>query len=222
MKKLVEPLNFTVDINDLKDYYAVLKSNHADRNWSYNDNTNDVREDIYNFNTENSNDRNANGWAITIPKFFNTNEQIVPWLNIHKDFVYGKEHIVQEHHTPLVFGIVQTLLDTFPYAKNVALTVFEPGAQFVPHKDEDYLLRVHIPIYTSSKSRWLTEEGYASINQAGRAYLCDTRELHSVHNDGDTDRVHLIFAIETQYEEAIKKITDKISVVKKGPKSPFI
>jgi hypothetical protein len=210
MKKLVEPLNFTINLDELKSYYTILKEQFAERNWSYNDNTTDVREDIYNFNTENSNDRNANGWAITVPKFLNTNEQVAPWLNIHKDFVYGKEHIQVEHRTPMVFGIVEKLLTVFPYAKNVALTVFEPGAQFVPHKDEDYLLRVHIPIYTSNKSRWLTEDGYEPINKAGQAYLCDTRELHSVYNDGDSDRVHLIFAIETQYEDEIKKVKGQI------------
>jgi hypothetical protein len=40
--------------------------------------------------------------------------------------------------------------------------------------------------------------------------LCDTRELHSVYNDGDSDRVHLIFAIETQYEDEIKKVKGQI------------
>ena len=212
MKKLVEPLNFTVNLSELKSYYARLKSDYADRNWSYNANTKDVREDIYDFNVENSNDRNANGWAITVPEFFDVNKPVVPWLNIHKDFVYGKEHIENEHRTPLVFGIVEQILQRVPYAKNIALTVFEPGAQFVPHKDEDYLLRVHVPIYTSDKSRWLTADGYSPINNAGHAYLCDTRELHSVYNDGDTDRVHLIFAIETQYEEHIKSLTGEITL----------
>lgn len=212
MKKLVETLNFTVNLDDLKSYYTTLKADYSDRNWSYNANTKDVREDIYDFNVENSNDRNANGWAITVPQFLDADKQVVPWLNIHKDFVYGKEHIANEQRTPLVFGIVEKLLEVIPYAKNVAVTVFEPGAQFVPHKDEDYLLRVHIPIYTSPKSRWLTAEGYSPIDKAGHAYLCDTRELHSVHNDGDSDRVHLLFAIETEYEEQIKSIIGEIKL----------
>lgn len=211
MKKLVEPLNFTVDLGALKAYYTKLKTEYADYNWSYNSNTNDIREDIYEFNAKNSNDRNATGWAITVPSFLNTKKQIVPWLNIHKDFVHGKEYIENEHRTPLVFGIVEKILHCIPYAKNVALTVFEPGAQVVPHKDEEYLLRVHVPIYTSDMSLWLNADGYAPINNAGHAYLCDTRELHSVYNDGDTDRVHLIFAIETEYEEHIKSLSGEIN-----------
>jgi hypothetical protein len=31
--------------------------------------------------------------------------------------------------------------------------------------------------------------------------------MHSVYNDGDSDRVHLLFAIESKYEEHIKSVT---------------
>jgi Aspartyl/Asparaginyl beta-hydroxylase len=207
MKNAVECLNFKVDLNQLRSYYNELKASYQEYNWSYMDNPEDIRDDIYNFNNQYNKKRNAFGWAITVPEILSDNKKVVPWTNIHKDFVYGSEHLATEKQTPMVFGIIKKLMEIFPYAKQVSLTVFVPGAHIVPHKDEDYLIRVHIPIYTSKDAKWLTWNGYQPLDEVGQAYLCDTRDIHSVYNDGDSDRVHLLFAIESQYEEHIKSIT---------------
>jgi hypothetical protein len=211
MKDAVERLNFKVDLDQLRSYYDKLKTSYQEYNWSYMENTGDVRDDIYEFNDQYNKKRNASGWAITVPEILSQHKKVVPWTNIHKDFVYGKEHLENEKQTPMMFGIVKRLLDVIPYAKQISLTVFIPGAHIVPHKDEDYLIRVHIPIYTSKDSKWLTWNGYQPLNEAGQAFLCDTRDIHSVYNDGDSDRVHLLFAIEPKYEEHIKSITGTIS-----------
>jgi hypothetical protein len=89
----------------------------------------------------------------------------------------------------------------------VIISVFPPGGATIPHNDQDFLLRIHVPIYTNRDVRWLTSEGYAQMHEVGHAYLCDTRIMHAAYNDGNTDRVHLIFAIEDKYIDNIKSIT---------------
>jgi hypothetical protein len=55
----------------------------------------------------------------------------------------------------------------------------------------------------------MNDTGYTNF-EVGNVYLCDTRELHSVHNDGKTDRVHLLFAVPQDCEQEIKKLSGNI------------
>jgi hypothetical protein len=211
MEKFVEHLNFKVDISQLQYYYDRLKTEFQMHNWSYANNLNDVKEDIYSYN-KNKINKDANGWAITFPKYLENGKAIAPWTRINKNFVVDSNTLIEETKTPMVFGLINELLNQIPYARNISLTVLEPGSHIVPHTDEDYLLRVHIPIYTSKHCQWLTVNGLEPMYEMGQAYLCDTRQMHSIYNDGSTDRVHLLFAIDPMYEEHIKSITGVIKL----------
>jgi hypothetical protein len=68
---------------------------------------------------------------------------------------------------------------------------------------------VHIPICANPKSYWMNRNGYTNM-EVGKVYLCDTRDSHSVHNDGETDRVHLLFAIHQDHEQDIKQLIGSI------------
>ncbi|NQY67971.1 MAG: aspartyl/asparaginyl beta-hydroxylase domain-containing protein [Flavobacteriales bacterium] len=70
-----------------------------------------------------------------------------------------------------------------------------PGKTVPPHRDSQYhwykRSRLHIPIFTSDKVRFLCNDKEINM-KAGETWLLNTWELHSVHNDSDEFRVHLV------------------------------
>jgi hypothetical protein len=70
-----------------------------------------------------------------------------------------------------------------------------PRSVVKEHRDymlcfEDGELRLHIPITTNPEVRFMVA-GKRVIMAPGECWYNDFTELHSVHNDGDGDRVHL-------------------------------
>lgn len=204
MKRLIEELNFNIDTSELLSYYTELQTNFQDYKWTYQDSRDQVKEEFLKV-YETVKKKNGYGWAITTNIMDENVKKIIPWYNISKDFNQNITELPVERETPMVFGAVKRLLEKIPYARCVSISVFEPGTELVAHRDEPFLLRVHIPICGGDKSYWLNNDGYTNF-KVGKAYLCDTREPHSVHNDSKEDRVHLLFAIHQDYEEEIKKI----------------
>lgn len=199
----VEKLNFKFDVNELRSYYETLQKDYQDYVWRVKTLTDKdeytakrVAESIPNY-----------GWAITTEVLDETAKSNPPWPEVLSEFSYAEKELKPERITPLAFGVVERLLKKIPYAHHVIVSVFPPGGATIPHTDQDFLLRVHVPLYTNKDIIWLTEEGYARMDQPGHAYLCDTRVMHAAYNDSKEDRVHLIFAIEEKYINDIKNIT---------------
>lgn len=206
MKQLIEKLNFTIGTQDLEDYYNSLQENYQDYKWTYADSQDQVKENFLEvYQGVSSKKKSGYGWAVTTNNPDTTVKKNIPWYNISKHYDQGIKELPQERHTPMVFGIAQRILEKIPYARCMSISVFEPGTELVAHKDEPFLLRVHIPIKADPKSYWLNTDGYSNF-KVGEVYLCDTRQSHSVHNDGTSDRVHLLFAIHQDHEEEIKKL----------------
>jgi hypothetical protein len=210
MKTLIEKLNFNIDPTELNDYYTELQIGFQDYKWTYQNNQDQIKEmflDVY--AGVDTKKKSGYGWAITTNNLDESVKANIPWYNISKWYDQGIKELPEERRTPMAFGVAKRILDNIPYARCMSLSVFEPGTELIPHRDEPFLLRVHIPIQVNPKSHWLNSDGYSNF-EVGNVYLCDTREPHSVHNDGKTDRVHLLFAIHQDYEDEIKKLTGKI------------
>lgn len=78
------------------------------------------------------------------------------------------------------------------------LSRMRPGQHHPMHTDSqraDWLTRIHVPLVTSPKA-WICFEGTRPVHlEAGKAYTFDTYKRHAFGNDGETDRVHLIFDV---------------------------
>jgi len=199
----VEKLNFKFDIDELRDYYNILQRDYQDHVWRVKTladkdayTAERVAESIPNY-----------GWAITTEVLDESIKSNPPWPEVLSEFSYAEKELKAERITTLAFGIIDRLLKKIPYAHHIIISVFPPGGATIPHNDQDFLLRIHVPIHTNTDVRWLTSEGYTQMDQEGCAYLCDTRVMHAAYNEGTTDRVHLIFAIEDKYINDIKNIT---------------
>lgn len=206
MKQLIEKLNFKIDIKDLEDYYTTLQTSYQDYKWTYASNQDQIKGNFLEvYAGVTTKKKSGYGWAITTNNPAKDVKKNIPWYNISKHYDQGIKELPAERHTSMVYGIAQRILEKIPYARCMSVSVFEPGTELVAHKDEPFLLRVHIPIKAEPKSYWLNVDGYTNL-KVGEVYLCDTRESHSVHNDGKDDRVHLLFAIHQDNEDEIKNL----------------
>ena len=94
--------------------------------------------------------------------------------------------------TALIFGIAKRLLDTLPDIRQLGISGHPPGTYIDLHPDNDEFLKIHIPIKTN-KDAWFFFEGEKFNMEVGSAYMVNTVENHGTDNQGNTDRIHLIF-----------------------------
>ena len=78
----------------------------------------------------------------------------------------------------------------------VMLARMPPGGEIRPHQDTNVAARwphkIHIPILTNERvAFWI--DGKAYHLPAGEAFEVNNMAVHAVRNDGDSDRIHLIF-----------------------------
>ncbi len=101
-------------------------------------------------------------------------------------------------------GIIAEVLSRFgcPVTFNRYSACFSrlvPGATYELHRDPqapNWLTRVHVPLVTNPAA-WLSfaDQGSRVHFEAGRAYLFNTLASHHYGNDGEADRVHLLFDV---------------------------
>lgn len=102
---------------------------------------------------------------------------------------------------PLVDGVL-ACLPVPCLADGVVLSRMPPGESHGMHRDlqrAGWLTRVHVPLVTNPRA-WIAFEGnypyihvYRDHFEVGKAYSFDTLRRHAFGNDGDTERVHLLF-----------------------------
>lgn len=79
----------------------------------------------------------------------------------------------------------------------IRLLQLAPGSYIKPHRDlksgyEDDFFRLHIPIVTNPKVDFILD-GERLNMQPGECWYTNVNYVHSVSNEGATDRVHLVF-----------------------------
>jgi len=208
MKQAVEKLNFSLDIDQLRDYYNQLQTNYKDHIWRVKD---VAEKDEFTAKRVAASIPNY-GWAITTEVLDENSKSNPPWPEVLNEFSYAEKSLKPERITELSFGIIKELLEKIPYAYHVILSVFPPGGATIPHTDQDFLLRVHVPIFTNKDVVWLADEKYHNMHIPGQAYICDTRIMHAAYNDSKEDRVHLIFAVKQDDLDKLRKISGVIKV----------
>ena len=94
--------------------------------------------------------------------------------------------------TELIFGFGKKIIDTFPEVRQLGISGHPPNTKIDLHPDNDEFLKIHIPIITNPDA-WFFYEDEKFNMQVGNAYLVNTTILHGTHNQGSTDRIHMIF-----------------------------
>ncbi len=133
-----------------------------------------------------------------------------------------KPQRVRQLPMELLQPIFDAVLRHFPagcVAYEPMLSRMRPGQEHGMHVDHTpayWVTRVHVPLVTNTSAWvqfeeqedesirnesaglvWRDAEGVFNLFLAGKAYSFDMRRRHAFGNDGQTDRVHLIFEVMT-------------------------
>ena len=141
--KILTNLNFSVDINELRDYYHTLKDQYSDLNWSWAKCGSDIVEQWRDAAYNDPANLLTHGWAIQ-SNLKDISLPCPPW-NI------SKHEIVEYRNTKLAFGIIERLQQHLPFAYRWSVSVQPSGGKVSLHSDQEDELTVWIPnIYRRS------------------------------------------------------------------------
>lgn len=195
LEKLDTILNFSVDIQELTDYYNTISAQFQYLKWDYNIGKDSITDEWKERLSRSPRTMLPYGWAIQ-SNLENINEPCPPHnITNHKRVEY--------RNTSMAFGIIQRLQKRIPYAYRYAISVLPPTATVELHSDQEDELTVWIPIH-SNDSAGITfvvdDVEIPIITPAnGKAILFNTVVPHYTMNNGNTDRVALMFRFNNRY-----------------------
>ena len=104
--------------------------------------------------------------------------------------------------TAMIFGIAERIIKALPDVRQLGIAGHPPGTFIDIHPDNDEFLKIHIPIKTNPNAWFFFEDERFNMEE-GSAYIVNTVAPHGTDNQGDTDRVHLIFKFPISVAETI-------------------
>jgi hypothetical protein len=190
---IVQKLNFTVPIDDLKSYYEILKNDYDYLDWSWKKCGNDIIKQWRDAAYADPDNLLTHGWAIQ-SNLKDINKPCPPW-NI------STLETVEYRNTVLAFGVIEKLQKAIPYGYRWSVSVQPPGGKVSRHSDNEDEYTVWIPIYTKGPAIIFDKE--YELTADGSAYLLDTTVLHYTENNSDATRVTIIFRMNRKYKDKI-------------------
>jgi hypothetical protein len=102
--------------------------------------------------------------------------------------------------SPLLEPVLAKATEPYGYADGsfprIMLARMAPGGVIHPHRDANpaakWPHKIHLPLTTNEKVTFFVD-GVGYHFPVGRAVEVNNMALHAVKNEGDTDRIHLIF-----------------------------
>ena len=182
--------NLKFDPEELQYYYKQVVENFSHLKWTPTEQTNKLDhnvDDIY-------------SWAIQS----NYTDPNIPCPPYHIDTKSAMVDPENKFSTPtkLIFGFGKKIVEAFPEVRQTGIAGHPPGTKIQLHPDNDEFLKIHIPIKTNPKAWFFFEDEKFNL-EVGSAYLINTILPHGTFNEGDTDRVHLIFKFPTKLVDEI-------------------
>lgn len=193
---IIEKLNFSVSINELREYYNSLTKEYEYLKWSWEKCGGDVTKQWRDAAYADPANLLTHGWAIQ-SNLKDINKPCPPW-NI------STLETVEYRNTVLAFGIIKRLQRTIPYAYRWSISEQHPGGKVSKHSDHPDDLTVWIPIHTSGVC--ITFDQDYSLADDGSAYLLDTTVPHYTMNNSNAIRSTVIFRINKKYKETILEL----------------
>jgi hypothetical protein len=96
--------------------------------------------------------------------------------------------------TKMLTGFAEKLFEAIPYMEELVITGHPASCGIPPHVDKDEHIRVHLPIYANEQSFFVIN-GNQYVLEPTKAYLVNTKRIHTTINSGNSDRIHLHFKI---------------------------
>ena len=194
---IVQKLNFTVPLLELKSYYKTLDNEYSHLDWSWTTCGNDVVKQWRDAAHADPANLLTHGWAIQ-SNLKDINKPCPPW-NI------STLETVEYRNTELAFGIIEKLQKIIPYAYRWSISVQPPGGRVTTHTDQEDEYTVWIP--NNTKGPAITFDKEYELDADGSAYLLDTTIPHSTFNESDQERVTIIFRLNQKHVNDLLSIT---------------
>lgn len=193
---VVQKLNFSVPLDELKSYYEILKNNYDHLDWSWEKCGDDIVKQWKDAAYLDPANLLTHGWAIQ-SNLKDISKPCPPW-NI------STLETVDYRNTELAFGIIKRLQEKMPYSYRWSISVQPPGGKVTRHSDHEDEYTVWIPIY-SKGSAIVFDKSYELLAD-GSAYLLDTTLQHHTENSSDVTRVTIIFRLNRKFEKDILEL----------------
>jgi hypothetical protein len=120
--------------------------------------------------------------------------------DLSRTFVFYKVWDKWKHLVQPVLDEVIKYYDRYEEAfiNKAMLTNMAPGTTIPRHWDKGACFakshRIHVPILTNDEVYFIVDEERC-LMEVGKAYELNNVKLHSVENNGNSDRVHLLFDV---------------------------
>ncbi len=129
------------------------------------------------------------------PDFRHSHPTRLPTLQIFEEALRPVLCMTADHFEETETGQQLIQQNGLGYFVRASVVRLKAGCNIAAHQDMNYSLthshRVHLPIVTNDEVRFTV--GRETINMcAGQLFEINNRRVHSVHNNGPDDRVHLI------------------------------
>ena len=148
----------------------------------------------------------ATAMALNWQDHFNKKDYNGSWQSISLQSASGKEDDILANYGKE--GYQETdLLKKLPYIKSIIdswhcpkesirLLALHPGAEIKPHRDRgcnyvNGVCRIHIPIQTNQAVQFKVSDEFLVLEE-GSSWYIDFDETHSIVNNGQSVRVHLV------------------------------
>lgn len=186
---ILKNLNFSVNLEKLKEYYEILQQQYNDKKWNWEDHGKDIKQEWQDRVNNTPGGDLTYGWGIQ-SNLEDLNIPCPPYnVSIHKTTDY--------RNTEMAFGVLTKLQEIFPYGYRWSIAVQPPGGMIAKHSDYPDEDTIHIPIMSNDGAFFIFEVDGSEIPihmpANGQGYLLHTEHLHYTINHGKTDRVHLVF-----------------------------
>ncbi len=172
-----------------------------------------IQEDILNLSQDDWDkyDRlKPNGWRV----FNRTTQHIVFKFvtDYGAPFPEIVEYPIWEKWKNKLEPVIKAIVEVYGYSEStigkVMLAKLSAGAKIVAHRDDVvesvYPLKIHVPIKTNPHVKMFVGDRTYHF-EVGKAYEMNNMAMHAVANDGDEDRIHLIF---TYYDCQLNVLKD--------------
>ena len=122
------------------------------------------------------------------------------FVDTTRDWRSSHDRPLWEAWRPRLEPILRQAVAPYSYAHGVfprvMLARMPPGGEIKPHQDTNVAARwphkIHVPLTTNDRvAFWI--DGVAYHLPVGEAFEVNNMAVHAVRNDGDSDRIHLIF-----------------------------
>lgn len=183
---ILEKLDIRFNPDEAFEYYKELENNYQMYKWTYGDFSPSV--------PENSNYEIMFGWSLNTN---NDTDNAPNWDGNGTNF----------RNTPCAFGFGKKVMDFFPNAEYICVTVHPHGTYLGLHEDDEKYKRLHLPLTVSNNFYFIDKDYKKFYMHPGSVHILHTELTHGARHDGVEPRAHLLVKYPTNlineiYEKA--------------------